>query len=43
MKGTFFVSIFMAVMVLIGSAMTPANCEETQQEVEVEIVEVEDF
>lgn len=43
MKGTFFVSIFMAVMVLIGSVMTPTNCEEPQKEVEIEIVEVEDF
>lgn len=43
MKGTIFVSIFMAVMVLIGSVMTPANSDNNQPEEEIAIVEVENF
>ena len=43
MKGTIFVSIFMAVMVLVGSAMQPVNNYEDQPEIETSIVEVESF
>ena len=43
MKSVTFVSIFMALMVLIGSVMTPATVNETAQEIETEIVEVENF
>ena len=43
MKGTLFVSIFMAVMVLIGSVMTPVNSNDEQPEIETAIVEVEEF
>ena len=43
MKGTIFVNIFMAAMVLIGSAMQPANNYEDQPEIETSIVEVESF
>ena len=43
MKSAAFVSVFMAVMILIGSIMTPANVNETSQEIEPVIIEVENF
>lgn len=43
MKGATIVSIFMAVMVFIGSMMQPANVNETSSNIETSIVEVETY
>ena len=43
MKGTIFVSIFMAIMVLVGSVMTPVSNNNDLPEEEIAIVEVENF
>lgn len=43
MKGTFFVSIFMAIMVLIGANMTPTNSDDISPEFEISIEEISNF
>ena len=43
MKSAAFVSIFMAVMIFVGSIMTPASVNETSQDIETAVTEVENF
>ena len=43
MKGAGIVSIFLAVMVFVGSFMQPATVDNNLQNIETELIEVENF